>query len=64
MALQKSIRDTLELYLTVKVGPRIAKEYISKFEGRGDDFANEAIKLFETRMSMRREDIDRLFEKG
>lgn len=63
MSLQKSIHDTLELYLNAKVGPRVAKEYLIKFEERGDDFANTAISLFETRTTMRREDVDRLFEK-
>jgi hypothetical protein len=63
MVLDKSVRDTLELYLTIKLGPRVGKEYLEKFEERDDDFANKAIQLFETRMSMRREDIDRLFEK-
>ena len=62
MALEKSVHDTLELYLTVKVGPRVAKEYLEKFESRDDDFANKAIKMFETRHSVRREDVDRLFE--
>jgi len=59
MALEKSMRDTLEIYLKAIVGKQ-APAYVAKFEAAGPNKAHEAIRAMESRHNMRREDVDRL----
>ena len=57
---EKSQLDTLELYLWKMVSEEKAKELIKKFSDSDEETANKAIKLFETRHSVRLQDIQRL----
>ncbi|MCK4327968.1 MAG: hypothetical protein KAW41_05915 [Candidatus Diapherotrites archaeon] len=59
---EKSQLDTLELYLRKMVSEEKTKELIRKFVDAGEDVADKAIKLFETRHSVRLQDIERLLE--
>ena len=57
---EKSQLDTLELYLSKMVSVEKTKEIIKQFADSDEDTANKAIKLFETRHSVRLQDVQRL----
>jgi len=57
---EKSQLDTLELYLSKLVSEEKTKEIIRKFADSDEETANNAIKLFETRHSVRLQDIERI----
>ena len=62
MAPNKSQLDTIELFLSKMVSTEKAALLRTKFEKKDEELADKAIKLFETRRTLRIQDIEKLLE--